>query len=66
MLEARLEPNKKEILDSLSKLMDKYPDMRLGQLVVNVAYWAVGPSAGAVWDVENDEWVAAAKEKLKE
>ena len=66
MLEVRLEPSKKEILDSLSKLMDKYPDMRLGQLVTNVAYWAVGISAGAVWDVENDEWITAAKKNLSE
>lgn len=61
-----MEPSKQEILDSLSELMDKYPDMRLGQLVTNVAYWAVGASAGAVWDVKNEEWMTAAKKNLRE
>ncbi|MCP4696106.1 MAG: hypothetical protein GY862_04555 [Gammaproteobacteria bacterium] len=55
-----MEPTKQGLLETLGKLMDKHPDMRLGQLVTNVAYWAAGPSKGAVWDVTSASSIRAA------
>lgn len=53
-----------EILNALVELMKKYPQMRFGQLVTNVAYWAVGPTNSAIWDVSNEDWLKAAKKHL--
>ncbi|HEY8747519.1 MAG TPA: hypothetical protein VIM11_06085 [Tepidisphaeraceae bacterium] len=49
------------VLASLSEL---YPDWRVGQLVANISTWARGPIAEAVWDVEDEEFLAAAEAHL--
>ena len=49
---------------ALQELSRMYPDMRYGQLVTNVAYWARGPLAESVWDVEDEELLAAAEAHL--
>ena len=54
-----------DVLNVLMKLMNKYPQMRFGQLVTNVAYWAVDPTSSALWDVSNEEWLMAAKKHLE-
>jgi hypothetical protein len=41
-----------------------YPDWRIGQIVANVAWWAKGPTAEAVWDVEDEEFLSAAEAHL--
>ena len=48
-------------LEELSKM---YPQWRFGQLVANVATWAKGPNAEAVWDVEDEAFLKAAEEHL--
>jgi hypothetical protein len=53
--------NKKELLDLIAQLCEKYPDMRVGQLVTNLAQWAKGPVVSATWDATNDEMIAATK-----
>ena len=55
---------RQELLDLLKELSDRYPDMRFGQLTVNVAQWARGPLASATWDVTDDEMIIAAKNNL--
>ena len=50
---------------ALDELSRRYPDMRFGQLVTNVAYWAKGPTASAAWDVDDDELLRAAEEHLQ-
>ena len=45
-------------LEELSKM---YPQWRFGQLVANVAMWAKGPVDGAVWDVDDEEFLKAAE-----
>ncbi len=57
-------PIRREVLQVLAELSDLYPDMRIGQLVENVSMWAKGPEAGAVWDVEDEEFLQTAKEHL--
>ena len=45
---------KKDILRELSELVEHCPDVRFGQLVVNLSCIARGPSPEAVWDMEDD------------
>jgi DNA phosphorothioation-dependent restriction protein DptG len=52
---------KNELLNLLSQLSDIYPEMRLGQLVTNVAQWAKGPTNSATWDVTDQEMIQAVK-----
>ena len=53
-----------ELLALLTELSEEAPDLRLGQLVANLATLAQGAKAEAVWDAEDDELVAAAKRLL--
>jgi hypothetical protein len=45
----------------LAELERRYPDWRLGQLISNVAGWADKD----VWDVEDDQLLAAAEQHLQ-
>lgn len=60
-----MESTRKQLLAALEELSAVYPDWRLGQLVSNAAYWARGPRAEAVWDVEDEELLEAIREHLK-
>jgi hypothetical protein len=55
---------RQEILELFAQLSEKYPEMRFGQLVTNVAQWAKGPTLSAAWDVTDEELIAAAKKNL--
>ena len=46
---------KQEILQVLSELVEHCPDVRLGQLIVNLSCIARGPTPEAIWDMEDDE-----------
>jgi hypothetical protein len=50
-----------EVLAALTELARRYPHWRLGQLVANVAGWADVD----VWDVEDGQLLAAAREHLR-
>jgi hypothetical protein len=50
-------------LDEMSKL---HPEMRLGQLVTIIAYWARGASDTAVWDVDDEQLLQAALSHLEQ
>lgn len=54
-----------QISECLEELSDLYPEMRFGQLVAFVAFIAKGPVTSAVWDVEDEEFLKAAKEHLQ-
>jgi len=57
---------KHEALRVLSELIEQCPDVRLGQLIVNLSCIARGPTPEAVWDMEDDELLAAAKSHLED
>lgn len=57
---------REELIEVLRELWDAFPDMRFGQLIVNVAYFAREPSPEAPWDVENAELLAGARALLKQ
>ncbi len=55
-----------ELVESLAELRQALPSMRLGQLIANMATVARGAEQGAVWDVEDDELLAAIRWQLGE
>jgi hypothetical protein len=57
---------KQEILQILSELVEHCPDVRLGQLIVNLSCIARGPTPEAIWDMEDDELLEATKSHLKD
>jgi hypothetical protein len=57
---------KQEILQVLSVLVQQCPDVRFGQLIVNLSCIARGPTPEAVWDMEDDELLAATKSHLED
>ncbi len=50
-----------ELLDALADLRALFPDWRMGQLVANLVMAAGGADAGAIWDVEDEQLLAAAR-----
>jgi hypothetical protein len=45
-----------DVIEALERLWEKYPNMRLGQLVTNVAVFARGEKGPEeLWELENDE-----------
>ena len=55
---------REQLLGLLRELSDEAPDLRLGQLVANVATLALGAKTEAVWDAEDSELVTAATRLL--
>jgi hypothetical protein len=55
-----------ELLRTLEELSALAPDVRLGQLVANLSYFAKGPTHEAIWDVQDEELLAAAKRQLRD
>ena len=57
---------KREILRALSELVEHTPDIRLGQLIANLSVIARGPFPEAVWDMEDDELLAAVRSHIED
>jgi len=51
-----------EVLRELSTLC---PEVRLGQLVVNLSYLARGMAHESIWDMEDEELLRAARQQLE-
>ncbi len=60
------EETRAELLAVLAELGRSHPAWRLGQAVSNIAMAAGRLDAGAVWDLEDDEALAAARLLLKQ
>jgi hypothetical protein len=54
-----------ELLRVLAELSELCPEMRLGQLIANLATLAQGATVESIWDAEDDELLAAARQQLK-
>ena len=54
--------NRTDLLEAITALSRRYPDWRLGQLIANVAGWL----DQEVWDVEDEQLLAAAQLHLQE
>lgn len=57
---------RREILHVLEELSQCCPEVRFGQLIANLSYLAKGPTNEAIWDVEDEELLAAARKHLAE
>jgi hypothetical protein len=57
-----IETTRQEILTRLSRLSELAPDMRLGQLISNLAFMATGPGDQNLWDLEDEQLVAAIRQ----
>jgi hypothetical protein len=55
-----------ELLNCLAELSEAAPDLRLGQMVANIATLARGAVPEAVWDAEDEELVAAARSLVED
>lgn len=56
--------SREELLRLVAELSEADPELRLGQLLTNLATLARGPQPESVWDCEDDELVAAASRLL--
>jgi hypothetical protein len=54
-----------ELLEAMSELRALFPDWRMGQLVANLATAAGATDAGAIWDVEDDQLLLAARRLIE-
>ena len=55
-----------EVMESLAELRRALPSMRLGQLIANMATVARGAVPGALWEMEDDELLAAIRWQLQQ
>jgi len=53
-----------ELLEAMSELRVLFPDWRMGQLVANLATSA-GAKDGAIWDIEDDQLLLAARRLIE-
>jgi hypothetical protein len=61
-----IEPTRKDVLQILEELSEACPDYRFGQMIANLAMLARGDDEGAIWDMEDDELIAAARKHLED
>ena len=54
-----------ELLQVIAEISRLNPDLRLGQLISNLATRARGPNVEAIWDCEDDEFLPAARRMLE-
>jgi hypothetical protein len=57
---------RRQFLLVLGDLGEYSPDVRFGQLLANLSYMARSFTAEAIWDVEDEELLEAAKSHLEE
>ena len=61
---AMMNPVRQDLLNTLAELSAAMPDVRFGQLVANLSTLARGLSAEGLWDAQDEELLAAAREQL--
>ncbi len=55
---------RQEILHELARLSALAPELRFGQRVANSAFLAAGPWNETLWDVEDEQLLAALKQQV--
>ena len=56
---------RRQLLKTLGELSDQCREVRLGQLIANLATLVKGVQVEAIWDVEDEELLEAAKRQLE-
>lgn len=54
-----------ELIEALSELRVLFPDWRMGQLVANLVTAAGGMDAGAIWDIQDEDLLIAARRLIE-
>jgi hypothetical protein len=55
---------RQDVLQALGELSVEFPEWRLGQMIANLAVVARGATGEAIWDVEDEELLAAIHRQL--
>jgi hypothetical protein len=58
-------PERQQLLETLAEISNTNSDQRFGQLIANLSFVAREPTNAAIWDVEDDELLEAARDYLK-
>ena len=59
-------PVRQEILRQLQRLSELAPELRFGQLIANLAFLAAGPWDQTLWDLEDEQLLAAIQQHLED
>jgi hypothetical protein len=59
-----INPVRQDILRQLERLSELAPDIRFGQLIANLAFLAAGPWDQTLWDLEDDQLLAAIRQHV--
>ena len=59
-------PERQDLLRALGELSEAFPEWRFGQMIANLAMLARGDAEGAIWDMEDEELLAAARKHLED
>jgi hypothetical protein len=54
-----------QLIDALAELRVLFPAWRMGQLVANLVTAAGGIDTGAIWDIEDEQLLAAARRLIE-
>jgi hypothetical protein len=54
-----------ELIGAIAELRALFPEWRMGQLVANLVTAAGGTDAGAIWDMEDEALLAAARRLIE-
>jgi hypothetical protein len=54
-----------DVLQALGELSAEFPDWRLGQMIANLSVVARGATTEAIWDVKDEELLAAIRSQLE-
>ncbi len=58
-------PEREDLLRALGELSAAFPEWRFGQMIANLAVVARGATTESIWDVEDDELLAAVHRQLE-
>jgi hypothetical protein len=59
-----IDQTRKDMLHVLENLSEACPDYRFGQMIANLVMLARGDAEGALWEIEDEEVLAAAQKHL--
>ncbi len=59
------QPSRDDLLQAITQLQALFPQWRLGQLVANLATAAGAANAGEIWEIEDDQLLAAARRLIE-
>jgi hypothetical protein len=59
-----IDSTRRAVLSALEELSEACPEYRFGQMIANLAFLARGDAEGAIWDLVDEELLAAARKHL--